>query len=185
MDLYLVTEYGPVNAIVFYRSYPDKPASPRPYAALIRDYVPGESPAERYELFTLEEAVALKDYLDRTADPPAVITTIDKIALPVGFIFSFDELGSADPHQLICTLFKRDDYDLPFRVTGVLREYNALDEEIGAGYEKLMADIAADRLTQEQIDARFAELEAMGDRAHAAISESENGWGAEEGTFAG
>ena len=43
-----------------------------------------------------------------------------------------------------------------------------LGDGITAGYEKLQADIAADRLTQEQIEARFSELEAMKDRFRAA-----------------
>jgi hypothetical protein len=95
------------------------PAEGRPYHELIRDYQPGDPYPESYidELFTRDEANAVKAYLDREygdagtntitqVDLPAPNNIIGRGAIPVG--------GGDDFYMLD----KTEGYPLPFSVWG-------------------------------------------------------------------
>jgi hypothetical protein len=58
--------------------------APRPYADLIENYDPSDRYAEGYidELFELDEAQALKDYIDQNHGEDTT-TTIEKAKLPI------------------------------------------------------------------------------------------------------
>jgi hypothetical protein len=113
-----VNQYHGCKAVQFCW-FRDDPATGRPYADLIQNYQPEDKHryySESYidELFTLDEANALKEYLDRDYGNEGV-TTIKRVDLPVpGNTMGVSALpvGGGNDHYM---LDKAEGYPLPFR----------------------------------------------------------------------
>ena len=123
-DLYyvhtIVKEYAGCKDIKF--SWFRNEKSDRPYAELVKDYNPDEAMAAYSELavdelFTFDEANALKQYLDRHHGAEDE-TTIEKAEIPlannVGGIGAIAVGGGDDFYEL----HKEPEYSLPFKVEG-------------------------------------------------------------------
>ena len=125
MELYRVTtlvkKYSGCKNVEFNWFRCEKRAS-RPYAELIENYVPSDyndySPEECIdEMFELDEAQALKDYIDQNYGE-AGVTTIEKATLPI----AKNRIGwggiPAGGGQDFYMLDKAPGYTLPFKVEG-------------------------------------------------------------------
>lgn len=128
MDLYkvktIVKEYDGCKDVPFWWFCCDERKDDRPYKELIENYDPGDDYAaypKGYidEKFTLIEAHALKDYLDREHGDEGT-TTVMKVKLPI----PNDTMGNrAIPIGGSCDnyrLHREKNYSLSFKVEGFL-----------------------------------------------------------------
>lgn len=124
MKLYRVRtvakEYHGCNDVVFSWLRDDKPA-PRPYAELIENYDLSFDNFYQHDaidqLFTADEANALKDYLDREHGD-AGTTTIDEETLPIpNDLMGVGSTAVGGGDDFYC-LHKEPSYSLPFKVLG-------------------------------------------------------------------
>jgi len=136
MDLYSVTtvmtKYDGYKNAPFHWFYCVARTIPRPYAYLIEDYNRMNrlraAYAEGYidELFTLDEAQSLKDYLDRTFGDKAT-TTIKKRKLPIqNNVAGWGALAD------YCDVWKLDQvpgYPLPFKAQSCFDRGELLADE--------------------------------------------------------
>jgi hypothetical protein len=123
MKLFIVTttakQHRGCKDVVFSWFRTEKPSEWRPYGELIENYEPGNRYAEWAidELFSEDEALLLKEYLDRTyAD--AGVTVIKEQSLPIPnnvMVFGAMAVGGEDG---FCMLDKDPEYSLPFKVWG-------------------------------------------------------------------
>ena len=106
----------------------------RPYAELIKDYDPSSWECQQYtegaidDMFTEEEAVQLKEYLER-ANGDQATTTIHEVELPIEKLEMSPGAMPAGGGCDFLMLFKRAGYPLPFEVWGYfdLRHCESLD----------------------------------------------------------
>jgi hypothetical protein len=126
MELYRVTtivkEFSGCKNVAFDWFRCERRA-PRPYANLIENY----DPSARYvyypegcidEMFELDEAQALKDYIDQNYGENKGITTIEKAELPIAnnmMGIGAAAVGGGDDFYM---LDKTPNYSLPFKVLG-------------------------------------------------------------------
>jgi len=121
LDLYgvntIVKEYGGCRNVLFIWLRSGK--SNRPYAELIENYDPQDPYAESAidELFTADEANALKDYLDQHHGGEGS-TTITKADLPIpNNVVGLDCIGVGGGNDFY-SLYKEPEYSLPFMIEG-------------------------------------------------------------------
>jgi hypothetical protein len=173
MDLYDVTttvkEYHGCKNVKFH--WLRLETAPRPYADLIENYDPSKldvcySEHCIDELFELDEAQALKDYLDREVAGRQDITTIEKAKLPIpNNSISPDAIGVGGGDDFY-QLDKTPNYSLPFKVWGY---YDLVGCELADGsgetfrhYYLLVKPDANGEVecrTETQEEARFRESE--------------------------
>jgi hypothetical protein len=112
-------QYGGCKGVAFCWFRTEGPSEPRPYGELIENYEPGNVYAEGAidEMFTEDEALLLKEYLDRTYTG-AGVTVIEEQPLPIpnntmgcGAI----PVGDGNDFHM---LDRNPEYSLPFKVWG-------------------------------------------------------------------
>jgi hypothetical protein len=110
------------------------PAERRNYATLIEDYDPTDSMACYAEgcideLFTEDEALKLKEYLDRVNGKEGP-TTIEEVRLPIPNNTMGTGAIPVGGGQDFLEIYRRREYSLPFKVAGYfdLRGCERLDE---------------------------------------------------------
>jgi hypothetical protein len=165
MDLYAVTtiakKFGPCRNVTL-QWFLCEPTQSRPYAELIDGYDPGEYGVYTVgaidELFSWDQALTLKDYLDRNFDNAT--TTFRKVALPFPSnrmgIGAMAVGGGNDFHMLD----KHPSYTLPFKVWGY---YSLVGCELADGsgekfrhYLLLVSEDGCRHETQEEVRRREA-----------------------------
>ena len=127
-ELYYVTSvareysgYKNVELIWFLR---EKTAQ-RPYADLIENYNQSSDYLANEcidEMFALDQANALKEYLDRNYGSLGT-TTIEKVELPIPNNAISLGWHSGDDYESFCALAELPDYSLPFKAWGYCRLY--------------------------------------------------------------
>jgi hypothetical protein len=157
----------------------DKKTEPRPYADLIADYDPkadfaGYAEDCIDEMFTLEQAEALKKYLDSTFGDAA--TTIEKVTLPISnncIGFGSYAVGGGDDFYL---LTRAEGYPLPFKVWGY---FDLIDCELadGSGETFRMYCLLASKDANGKIQVREETQEEARQREDSVHSAKERGPG--------
>jgi hypothetical protein len=131
----------------------------RSYPALIQNYQPGDLYPESYvdELFTWDEANALKEYLDRDYGD-AGITTIRQAVLPVSrntMGLGARAVGGGDDFYV---LDKTENYPLPFSVWGYFNLVGCeLIDGSGVYHHRLML-LFPDGTMRQQTNEEAAEI---------------------------
>ena len=97
----------------------EAPAERRRYASLIEGYEPGNAYAEGLidELFTEDEALQLKEYLDQVHGKEGP-TLIEEMSLPIPNNMMGHGARAVGGGDDFYQLFKEPEYSLPFKVTG-------------------------------------------------------------------
>jgi hypothetical protein len=163
MKLYSVTttahEYHGCRGVVFHWFRTKPRNEDRPYAELIQDYNDGDLYSKNLidELFAEQEAIDLKEYLDRVHGD-AGITTIEEQKLPTPsnmMGYGAMPVGGGDDFYM---LHKDPEYSLPFGVEGYfdLVDCDLMDKP-GEKFRHYLFLLSADRCrkeTQEEARAR-------------------------------
>jgi hypothetical protein len=129
MKLYTVTtkvkECHGCKDVTFHWFYGAKRPEKRPYAELIEDYDPnagGIAYTEDYieEMFTEDEALQLKAYLDQRHDGDVNITAVEEVKLPIANNLAGFGAMTVGGLTDFCMLDREPEYSLPFKACGYL-----------------------------------------------------------------
>ena len=121
--LYYVTttakKFSDCKNVTFNWFRAEAPAERRRYASLIEGYEPGNAYAEGLidELFTEDEALQLKEYLDRVHGKEGP-TSIEEMSLPIPNNMMGHGARAVGGGDDFYQLFKEPEYSLPFKVMG-------------------------------------------------------------------